>query len=372
FDTYSTGSSLKVFAAVTVDGNSTTQINLTVPGNTQYLRVSRSGDDWTFEYSNDGVNWTTAGSFTHAMTVTSAGVFAGNTGDADGFTAQVDYFENTASPLTTEDGNPVPVNEAPVAVDDALGTNADEVLIINVAADLLNNDTDANGNTLSLAGFTQPSHGTLIDNGDGMLTYTPTQGYEGDDSFTYDVSDGEFTDTATVLLTVSPPPPPPAPAQSDDFSSGVLDPVWTIEGPAGTSAGLATTVDDAFLLLETPDGSHDVWGTNNGARAMQTVVDEDFQLETRFLTTPTEQYQMQGLLVEQDANNWIRFDTYSDGTNLRAFAAVTVNGNSTARFNVVVPADSQYLRVTRADDDWTLEYSSDGVNWTAAGSFTHA
>ncbi|MCP4307214.1 MAG: hypothetical protein GY788_20560, partial [bacterium] len=193
FDTYSTGSSLKAFVAVTVDGSSTAQLNVTVPGDTQYLRVTRAGDQWTFEVSSDGVNWTAAGSFTHAMTVTSAGVFAGNTGDADGYTAQVDYFENTANPLATEDGSPVPVNEAPVAADDALGASADTALIIDVAADLLGNDTDANGNALSLAGFTQPSHGTLIDNGDGTLTYTPTQGYDGEDSFTYDVSDGEFT-----------------------------------------------------------------------------------------------------------------------------------------------------------------------------------
>ncbi|MCP4305151.1 MAG: DUF1349 domain-containing protein, partial [bacterium] len=294
------------------------------------------------------------------------------TGDADGYTAQVDYFENTANPLATEDGSPVPVNEAPVAADDALGTSADTALIIDVAADLLSNDTDANGNALSLAGFTQPAHGTVIDNGDGTLAYTPEQGYDGDDSFTYDVSDGEFTDTATVSLTVSPPPPPPAPAQSDDFSSGVLDPVWAIEGPAGTSAGLATTAEDAFLLLETPDGNHDIWGQNNTVRAMQTVVDEDFQLETRFLTTPTERYQMQGLLVEQDAGNWIRFDTVFTGASLKAFAAVTVDGSSTAQLNVTVPGDTQYLRVTRAGDQWTFEVSSDGVNWTAAGSFTHA
>ncbi|MCP4306230.1 MAG: DUF1349 domain-containing protein, partial [bacterium] len=234
------------------------------------------------------------------------------------------------------------------------------------------NDTDANGNALSLAGFTQPSHGTLIDNGDGTLTYTPEQGYEGDDSFNYDVSDGEFTDTATVSLTVSPPPPPPAPAQSDDFSSGVLDPVWSVEGPAGTSAGLATSAEDAFLLLETPDGNHDIWETNNGVRAMQAVVDEDFQLETRFLTTPSEKYQMQGLLVEQDADNWIRVDTYSTGSSLKAFAAVTVDGNSTTQINLTVPGDSQYLRVSRAGDEWTFEYSNDGVNWTTAGSFTHA
>ncbi|MCP4306218.1 MAG: DUF1349 domain-containing protein, partial [bacterium] len=130
---------------------------------------------------------------------------------------------------------------------------------------------------------------------------------------------------------------------SDDFSSGVLDPVWTTLGPAGASVGLGTTATDGYLELVTPDGNYDIWNTNNSARAMQSVSDGDFELSTRFLTTPSEKYQMQGFLVEQDADNWIRFDTYSTGSSLKAFAAVTVDGNSTTQINLTVPGDTQYL-----------------------------
>ncbi len=70
---------------------------------------------------------------------------------------------------------------------------------------------------------------------------------------------------------------------------------------------------------------------------MQTVADDDFTLETRFLTTPTERYQLQGILVEQDAQNWLRFDTYSDGNTLYAFGAITVNGASSMAFRVAIP-----------------------------------
>ncbi|MCG7522381.1 Ig-like domain-containing protein, partial [Ruegeria sp. Ofav3-42] len=160
---------------------------------------------------------------------------------------------------------------------------------------------------------------------------------------------------------------------SDDFSSGSIGSAWNIAGPQGTSAGLGVTGSDAYLELVTPDGDHNVWGTNNSARAMQSQANEDFTLEARFLTTPSERYQMQGLLVEQDANNWLRFDTYSDGTNLRAFAAITIDGNTSMKFNVVIPEGSApYLRLTRTGDLWVLDYSQDGENWTTAGSFTHS
>ncbi|MEL6621232.1 MAG: cadherin-like domain-containing protein, partial [Pseudomonadota bacterium] len=100
-----------------------------------------------------------------------------------------------------------------------------------------------NGDTISLDSFAQPSNGTLVDNGDGTLTYTPAvAGYDGTDSFTYTVTDGDLTDTATVTLTVG--NPPQGTLFSDDFSSGTLDPVWNIQGPAGISHSLDSDASD--------------------------------------------------------------------------------------------------------------------------------
>ncbi len=56
-------------------------------------------------------------------------------------TAQVDYFFNTAAPIVPEDAPNAPPN----AVDDVLTTALDTALPINVFADLLANDSDANG-----------------------------------------------------------------------------------------------------------------------------------------------------------------------------------------------------------------------------------
>ncbi|MEM6374586.1 MAG: cadherin-like domain-containing protein, partial [Pseudomonadota bacterium] len=57
-------------------------------------------------------------------------------------------------------------------------------------------------------------NGNLVLNSNGSFTYTPNQGFSGQDSFTYSASDGNGgSDTATVTITVNavaPPPPPPS------------------------------------------------------------------------------------------------------------------------------------------------------------------
>jgi Ca2+-binding RTX toxin-like protein len=96
------------------------------------------------------------------------------------------------------------VNDAPVGVDDALSTNEDTPLLISTLS-LVNNDTDADGDDLSFSAIAQgPAHGVLVDNEDGTLTYTPNADFNGSDSFTYEVSDGNRgLSTATVVINVS-------------------------------------------------------------------------------------------------------------------------------------------------------------------------
>ena len=90
-------------------------------------------------------------------------------------------------------------NQAPAAVADEAVTDEDSPVIISPLA----NDTDPDEDNLVIDSFSDPAHGTVVDNGDGTLTYTPDEGYFGSDSFTYTISDGQGeTDTATVALNV--------------------------------------------------------------------------------------------------------------------------------------------------------------------------
>jgi len=97
-----------------------------------------------------------------------------------------------------------PVNDAPVASDDALQTLEGEALVISIAS-LLANDTDVEGDTLSLGELIQGLNGTVVNNGDGTLTYTPDEGFSGTDSFSYRATDGDLNSAAaTVTVTVTP------------------------------------------------------------------------------------------------------------------------------------------------------------------------
>src|SRR5690606_34698308 len=81
-------------------------------------------------------------------------------------------------------------NNAPVAMDDAYMTDEGVTLNVLPADGVLDNDTDADGDTLTAALNMGPSNGTLTLNPDGSFTYTPDGGFFGTDSFTYYANDG--------------------------------------------------------------------------------------------------------------------------------------------------------------------------------------
>jgi len=96
----------------------------------------------------------------------------------------------------------VGANDAPIAVDDNPMTSRGVDII---GFDVLANDIDVDGDTLSLASFdaTNVDDGTLTSNGDGTFDYSPTDpNFFGTDSFTYVVTDGFAGDIGTVTIEV--------------------------------------------------------------------------------------------------------------------------------------------------------------------------
>jgi hypothetical protein len=113
-----------------------------------------------------------------------------------------------------------PVNDAPVANDDAK-TAVKNHAATYTEASLTANDTDAEGNTITITAVHNGTNGTVVQNGDGTITFTPTANYFGPATFTYDVSDGHGgTDTATVNVDVKPNTPPDA---VDDSLTAIED-----------------------------------------------------------------------------------------------------------------------------------------------------
>ena len=148
----------------------------------------------------DPISVTANGSASHgsvsrtssSVTYTPASGFAGT----DSFTYTIsDSFGATDTATVT-----VVVNGAPVAANDVASTNEDQAVTINVTA----NDSDPNGDTLTVVSVTAPAHGTASANGDGSVGYSPAANYNGSDSFSYTVSDGRGgTSTANVSVTIA-------------------------------------------------------------------------------------------------------------------------------------------------------------------------
>ncbi|MDO8955218.1 MAG: PKD domain-containing protein, partial [Gammaproteobacteria bacterium] len=101
--------------------------------------------------------------------------------------------------VTTAD---FPVNKAPVAGDDSYVVVINSPTVLNLRA----NDTDADGDALTLLVLDAPAHGALRLAADGSFTYVPTVGYLGNDTFTYQLSDGlAASNIATVSIRVRNP-----------------------------------------------------------------------------------------------------------------------------------------------------------------------
>jgi hypothetical protein len=156
---------------------------------------------WAYDVDGDALiySWTLDGT-----------PIAGATGSSYNYTAETVGSHTLA--VTMSDGNGGSVvqkwditvtnsNHPPVAVGDTATTLQGVPVAINVLA----NDSDPDGDPLSVTSATVPAHGTATVNPDNSITYTPAVGYVGTDSFNYWISDGRGgVATAKVTVTVNP------------------------------------------------------------------------------------------------------------------------------------------------------------------------
>ena len=114
--------------------------------------------------------------------------------------AVTDPDGNTDTATVTVDVTPV--NDAPDAVDDSDTTDFNTPITV----DLLANDFDVDGDDLSVVSAEVPAdEGSLVDNGDGTVTFTPADGFTGTATITYTIEDEEgLTDSAVHTIDVAP------------------------------------------------------------------------------------------------------------------------------------------------------------------------
>jgi len=217
------------------------------------------------------------GSYTYAPNAAAQGL-------DDGESAQ-DVFAYTASDGTASDSATLTVtvngaNDAPVANDDAASTDEDSA---GVSGNVLANDTDVDGETLSVAspGTYVGTYGTLTIAADGSYTYTPGAGAQAldvgesaQDVFSYDASDGTASDTATLTVTVT--GLNDAPVANDDVnatdenspvSGNVLANDTDADGETLTVVNAGTFIGAYGTLVLAADGSY-TYTPGAGAQAL--------------------------------------------------------------------------------------------------------
>ncbi|WJH41457.1 Ig-like domain-containing protein [Aliirhizobium terrae] len=138
--------------------------------------------------------------------------------------------------MTASDGNGGSVersftwtvtNPVPVAQDDTFAIDEGDTLEGNVLANN-GNGADADEDPLTVSLVNGPANGTLTLNADGTFTYQPNAFFNGTDSFTYQVDDGNGgVNTATVTINIGAVNDPPVPADDtfaiDEDGSAVID-----------------------------------------------------------------------------------------------------------------------------------------------------
>jgi len=96
-----------------------------------------------------------------------------------------------------------PVNDSPVAINDATYTTDEDTTLNIITGGILDNDTDVD-DPLAITLLTTTTNGTLTLNPDGTFKYVPNTDFFGTDTFTYQLEDpsGETSAIATATITV--------------------------------------------------------------------------------------------------------------------------------------------------------------------------
>jgi len=160
-----------------------------------------------------------------------------------------------------------PVNDLPTADDQSVATDEDTTYEGTLTG------SDIDGDDLSYAKVSDPTHGVVLVDASGVFTYTPAANYNGADSFTFSVSDAHGgTDMGTVSITVGPVNDVPVPDAGVDqtgsegqlmqFSGSYTDPgllsIQAVSIAWDFGDGITTTGDLTPTHIYADDGVYTV------------------------------------------------------------------------------------------------------------------
>ena len=366
FEFQGNGGGTTLFAGRFIGGSALGIYNsaISITGGSVWMRLTRSGNNWALSWSPNGTSFTTATTFSQALNMTAIGPMAGNSGfegpKTPDFTASIDYFFNVSGPIAPEDGGSPQISDVRATVgarSAAITWNTDVSSTSRVDYGL----TPSWGSNATSPG-SSAGHTVLLT---GLACGTP---------YSYAVTSvdgGGKTRQSPALTFTTPSCANPSTPVSDNFDvTSINTSRWTFLDPAGESY-LAANGTTAQITVSA-ETIHDVGSAtgNSAARIMQPILDTDFDVAAKFVSDVMWGSTGQGIVVEQDALNYLRFEFRHNGTGTRIWAVsrsgATQNTLVDVPFHGYAPL---WLRVTRTGSTWTVKWSTDGSSYTQAGTF---
>jgi LmbE family N-acetylglucosaminyl deacetylase/regulation of enolase protein 1 (concanavalin A-like superfamily) len=345
------GLETRLFAASIVNGVASMLADpYVVPdGAPVYLRLRRSGNAWSFSYSQNGTTWLKTFTFNRTMTVTAAGLMAGNSGGVPpAFLARADWFhyippDRTSPVITSIAATPSAGSGARVTwtTDEVATSEVEFGTTTTYGGGTITGPADVTSHMVQLHGLqcnTLYHYRVRTVDGSGNATTSP---------------DRTFTSGACPTL-----------LETDEFNTATLDTgKWAFVDPLGDSS---TSVSNGAAQLAVPAGTaHDLWANiRTVPRLLQSAPNTDFEVVTKFDTEVGVTTQQQGIVVEESHSKLLRFETYYEGPDTKLFAAAIDGGSAEILHSSVVPGGAPvYLKLRRVGDRWTLSHSNDGEAW---------
>ncbi|MBT3428296.1 MAG: Ig-like domain-containing protein, partial [Gammaproteobacteria bacterium] len=263
---------------------------------------------------------------------------------------------NTNSSGVTSTITIADTNDAPVAVDDTI--NATENRVFTSSTDLDANDTDVDGNSLTVTAgtFSTSQSGSLVLASDGSYTYTPATDFTGTDTVNYTVTDGALTDTGTLTITVSEAITVVA---VDDFNS-IQDNSNSLDN---SSNALTNDTGDSLTVTAIRTGSETGTGTSGsvGSSLSGDYGNLTINSDGSYSYSPTQSISSDDAYVDSFTY------TTSDGTNSDTAdlkIAIYDNGNDYAiSFNIAQNPSDNSSPFNLTIDATAIETDGGGDNW---------
>jgi len=261
-------------AAITVNPTNDAPVNTKAPGTlpdgTYKHRFTATSGAWNDAL--DGGTATITYTYQWQRADDASGTNPVNVGEGATYTAQLADLNKyiRVNVIASDNGVGLPATASSAAVgsvyrliaNTAPNANPDSFSVLEESTgnnlSVLSNDTDADGDTPVLTGVQVPEHGTAVISGTS-IQYTPETHYDGEDSFTYTISDGmDATATGTVHITVTAVNHAPV-AVADSYSAsedtpltvnapGVLDNDTDLDGNTLTALKVVRPAHGVLLL----------------------------------------------------------------------------------------------------------------------------